>query len=214
MDSAGEYDDWIELYNNTDATIDLSNAYLTDNVNEPNQWSFPEGTTIGTGEYLIIWADKDNGQEGLHANFKLCKEGDFIQLMDYDKVLDSLSFGEQITNKTFSRIPNGTGDFIIKNPTFNVNNEFVSSTNEELALQKVKVFPNPVHSKLHVNLEDAPQANTCISIYNTLGQKVLQQKASGQQNTLQVNSILPGIHILLIENQEQGIFYKQKINIF
>jgi len=214
MDSAGEYDDWIELYNNTDLSIDLSNAYLTDKNDEPNKWSFPEGTIIGADDYLIVWADKDNGQEGLHANFKLAKEGDFIQLMDYDKVLDSLSFEEQTTNKTYSRIPNGTGDFVIKNPTFNVNNEFVSSINETYAQQDIKIFPNPAHSQLHINLEDTPQVATSISLYNTLGQKVMKQVISDKKNTLQISSIIPGIYILTIENQEQGIFHNQKVNVF
>lgn len=214
MDSAEEYDDWIELYNNTDATIDLSNAYLTDKIEEPTQWAFPQGTMIEAGAYLIIWADKDNGQEGLHANFKLAKAGEFIQLTDYDKVLDALTYEEQTTNETASRIPNGTGDFVIKSPSFNVNNELSSFVSEDFAQQQVRVFPNPAHSVLYVNLEDIPQAGTTISLYSTLGQKIIQQTVSDRRNTLQINSVVSGMYVLVIENQEQGIFYNQKINVF
>ncbi|RMG87567.1 MAG: hypothetical protein D6714_02110, partial [Bacteroidetes bacterium] len=42
-DPAGEYDDWIELYNNTSQTIDLASFYLSDDPAEPKKWKFPEG---------------------------------------------------------------------------------------------------------------------------------------------------------------------------
>ena len=51
-------------------------------------------------------------------------------------------------------------------------------------------------------------------MYSMLGQKVMQQQVSDRQNTLQIKSVLPGIYVLMIENTEQGVFYKQKINVF
>ena len=122
-DPAGETDDWIELYNNTDADIDLSNAFLSDNSDNPEKWQFPVGTTIRANDYVIIWADKDEDQEGLHADFKLNRDGDFIMLTEGTDVIDSLTFGFQENNLTYSRIPNGTGDYLIKDPTFGYNNE-------------------------------------------------------------------------------------------
>jgi hypothetical protein len=38
---AGEYPDWIELYNASDETITLNGLYLTDDLNEPTQWQIP-----------------------------------------------------------------------------------------------------------------------------------------------------------------------------
>ena len=35
---AGEYPDWIELYNASDEPVALNGMYLTDDVNEPTQW--------------------------------------------------------------------------------------------------------------------------------------------------------------------------------
>ena len=74
-------DDWIEFYNNTDSTIQLAGYALSDDSNEPTQWSFPD-TSIAPGEYLIVWADEDGNQEGLHANFKLSADGEVILLSD------------------------------------------------------------------------------------------------------------------------------------
>lgn len=97
-DSAGEYDDWIELRNLTDEAIDISGMYLSDNAYNPLKWYFPEGTTIAANGYLIIWADEDGDedQEGLHANFKLSSKGATISLVDTDAngnlLLDSWTY--------------------------------------------------------------------------------------------------------------------------
>ena len=48
-----DYADWIELYNASDASIDLSNYYLTDNLRKPLKWPFPAGSTIAGNDYLI-----------------------------------------------------------------------------------------------------------------------------------------------------------------
>ena len=40
FDGYGEYDDWIEIWNNSSAIIDLSGFYLTDKVNNLTKWQF------------------------------------------------------------------------------------------------------------------------------------------------------------------------------
>lgn len=123
-DPAGEYEDWIELYNRTDSIIDLSELYLSDDQDDLKLWKFPPNTSLGADEYLIVWADKDEDQEGLHADFKLKKSGESIYLSSEDEtVIDSIIFGEQQTNIAFARIPNGTGDFVQQTATFAKNNE-------------------------------------------------------------------------------------------
>ncbi|MBN2512788.1 MAG: lamin tail domain-containing protein, partial [Sedimentisphaerales bacterium] len=80
------YDDWIELYNQTDTTVDLSGWYLTDDPADLTQWQFPAGTSIAGKGYMIIFASKkdplkygypfidDLGK--LHTNFELAFQGD------------------------------------------------------------------------------------------------------------------------------------------
>jgi hypothetical protein len=48
-DEAGEYDDWVELYNGGAVTVALDGLYLTDDLAEPTRWPFPAGTTIPPG---------------------------------------------------------------------------------------------------------------------------------------------------------------------
>lgn len=107
-DPQGEYDDWIELRNLTDAPANLTGLYLTDNATNPRKWPFPDGTIIPANGYLIVWADENgSATPGLHANFKLSKDGEEILLIDTDanhnQVLDRISFGPQTTVVSYGR---------------------------------------------------------------------------------------------------------------
>jgi hypothetical protein len=122
-DPAGEADDWIELYNNTANAIKLDGMYLSDDRTQPKKWQFPANTTIAANGYLIVWADEDSAQTGLHANFQLSASGEHLRLSNADgSVVDSVSFGAQIANRSRARIPNGTGPFVLAKATFNANN--------------------------------------------------------------------------------------------
>jgi len=87
-DPQGQYDDWIELYNAGTESLDIADMYLTDNLNQPAKWRIPRitrGTTlIAPGGYLLIWADGDTADAGLHAGFKLDADGEEIALFDSD----------------------------------------------------------------------------------------------------------------------------------
>jgi hypothetical protein len=122
-DQNGEFDDWFELYNLTIADIDISGYYLSDNDTKPSKWKIPSGTVIRAGGYLIIWADKDTTQAGLHANFKLSSGGEELVLSDPDlTIIDLIKYPEQTLELSYSRFPNGTGSFKWQLPTFNATN--------------------------------------------------------------------------------------------
>jgi len=87
QDGEGLYNDWIELWNTTREAIDLSGWHLTDDVTDLNQWEFPEGTVIRSGEFLLVFASGEDyvdiGQY-LHTNFKLTGGGEYLGLTDRD----------------------------------------------------------------------------------------------------------------------------------
>lgn len=107
-DPQGEFDDWIELHNVTDSEVDLTGRYLSDEPTNPRKWQFPAGTKIPADGYLVVWADEDgSAPSGLHASFKLSASGEQIYLTDTDTnlnaVLDSVTFDEQQTDKSYGR---------------------------------------------------------------------------------------------------------------
>ncbi|MHC4326397.1 MAG: chitobiase/beta-hexosaminidase C-terminal domain-containing protein [Planctomycetota bacterium] len=108
-DPQGQYDDWIEIYNYGTEAIDTGGMYLTDDLSVPAKWRVPvnnaAATTIGGGGYLLIWADNDTTDAGLHANFKLSAGGEEIGLFDNDGItlIDSIVFAGQTTDISFGR---------------------------------------------------------------------------------------------------------------
>ena len=111
VDPQGEPDDWLELYNRGDAPFDVGGLYLTDDLLQPAKWQIPTGdaiqTTIAPHGYLVIWADKDVTDPGLHAGFSLSADGEEMGLFDKDGVtlVDSITFGPQAPNVSYGRFP-------------------------------------------------------------------------------------------------------------
>ncbi|GAH77360.1 unnamed protein product, partial [marine sediment metagenome] len=97
-------------------TIDIGGMWLEDAANPP--WQIlddrPAETTIGPYGYLLIWADDDIGHTpGLHAGFKLDKDGDQISLYDTDgtTLIDSIIFDDQDANISYGRYPDASDDW-------------------------------------------------------------------------------------------------------
>jgi len=110
-DPQGQYEDWIEIYNYGFDPIDLAGMYLTDNLSVPDKWRIsddnPNATVIPAGGFLLIWADNDTADEGLHANFRLSAGGEEIGLFDTDgsTLIDSVIFLDQTTDISYGRYP-------------------------------------------------------------------------------------------------------------
>jgi hypothetical protein len=109
-DPQGQDSDWIELYNYGSNTINIGGIYLTDELSVPTKWQFPSPTVIQAGGYLVIWADEDTDDTGLHANFKLDAGGEEIGLFDSDGItlIDSITFLAQTTDISYGRYPDGS----------------------------------------------------------------------------------------------------------
>jgi len=99
--------DWIELFNDYNDPIDISGYFLTDNFGNPTKWTFPSGSIIEANSFLLIWADGRN--EGIHASFKLSKEGEEIGLYNSDTLLmDEITYSHQKTNISMGRNSDGS----------------------------------------------------------------------------------------------------------
>jgi spore coat protein CotH len=168
-DSNDESDDWIELYNTTNTGIDLSGLYLSDDPLNKMKWSFPIGTAINANDYLIIWADNDIEQSGLHTNFKLSSLGDNIILSNGAISFDQIVLGPQTTDISYSRCPDGGVNFIFGIPTFNASNSCQSGLNESL-LGDVRIYPVPFKTEFTLNGHDIIGKN--VSVNDLMGRLV------------------------------------------
>ncbi|MFK7773442.1 MAG: CotH kinase family protein [Saprospiraceae bacterium] len=215
-DAAGEFDDWIEIYNNTFQTINLSGYYLSDDSTNPKKWIFPKGSSIAPGEYLMVWADKDLNQNGLHTDFKLSKTGESLVLSHEDEtIIDLVNFGEQTANIAMARIPNGMGEFVFQEPTFQQNNEESNAIKNVSVQAQFSIFPNPTDDFIRIKFQNNYELKDWkVTLTNAIGEKIQEQIFSNNNTStkLDVQHLPSGIYFLEIQNG--ATLQSKKIFIF
>lgn len=207
-DEAGQFDDYIELRNNSATNFqNLKDWHLTDTLGILDKWQFPDEATLAPHGYLVIWADEDGSQGDLHCNFKLDGDGEELYLINPDgEIVDQVIFGEQEEDMSYSRIPNGTGDFVIKNGTIGFNNENTSSVDSQFA-DSFKIYPNPTQNILHIqNLETQ---SAVIEIFDLLGNRIFNQEMTEGNATCNLSNVSTGMYIITIN----GIFIDRLVKL-
>lgn len=115
--------DYVEIYNASARTWDMSGWGLSDNINWPRKWTFPQGTLIYPGEYKVVLLDKSEnaGSDGskLHASFSLSRVGgEMLTLSDATgRVLDRLYLPEIPSDTSYGRTQGASGFFYYDVPT-------------------------------------------------------------------------------------------------
>ncbi|BET69448.1 hypothetical protein ASA1KI_43660 [Opitutales bacterium ASA1] len=125
------FPDVIELHNAGSTAVDLSGKRLGD-ADDPTAYTFPDGTTIAAGGYMLVYADSDTSGAGLHTGFALDAEGDEVFLHDSTAaggaLLDSLKFGFQIADLSLARTSSDASVWALASPTLGAaNNEALST---------------------------------------------------------------------------------------
>jgi len=186
-DQDGEWDDWIELYNNTDADIALDGYFLSDDGTDLTQWRFPD-TSISPHAFLMIWADNDEEQSGLHANFKLSAAGETLYLLSPDtNVVNEVTFSIQEEDYSLGRNPDGLGSFERMVPSFNATNNSTSSTRSAPiagphGFVLSQNFPNPFNPSTTLRYHLSETSQVSLHIYDIQGRAV-KRVDLGMQNT-------------------------------
>ncbi len=212
-DNGGDYDDWIELHNKSNAAVNIGGWYLSDNPYKHAKWRIPTGTSIPANGYLIVWADEDsvqNNATNFHASFKLSAVGETITLTNTDTatVVDFVTFGQQYSNLSYARRPNGTGNFAVLTPTFAANNNTAtSSTAEILTATDVNIFPNPVGSQGVTVRINSPE-KVDLKVFNMLGQLIYQDTIQ-EEKQIETQNWQTGQYIFRIGNVIKKVVIQQ-----
>jgi len=112
-DEDGDYVDWIELYNDSGAPINLTGYHITDNPGNPQKWTFPEVTI---DSFLVVFASGKDRIFGpnLHTNFSISIDGEPILLSSPEgDLVDYLPNVVLQTDISFGRIPDGESEMIL-----------------------------------------------------------------------------------------------------
>jgi hypothetical protein len=201
-DQDGEYDDWVEIYNHSDGIVSFDSMYLSDSYNNLHKWKFPIGTVILPNDFLIVWADGDTMQMGLHANFKLSASGEKIALThETAGILDSITFGMQTTDISMQRCPDDTGSFIFAVPSYRLANNCPTSIAETKQKNNISAYPNPFSDKIYIRSDKEPIRS--IRVTNMTGQTVLIREGDFRnESELNVGEFSSGIYMMILNGQK------------
>jgi len=115
----GTMPDFVELYNEGSATVDMSGMQLSDNPANPGKYVFPAGSQLTPGAYLVLLANDDDGTSGIHLGFGLSQDGEGVYLSDrIDRggaLLDHAEFGLQVADWSIGRVSGG--EWVLTQPT-------------------------------------------------------------------------------------------------
>lgn len=161
--------DWVELYNTTDKDIDVAGMYLSDNEQKPLKYQISKGdsqaaTTIPAHGYLIVWCDKLESRDQLHASFKLDADGGSVLLTAADESWsDRLVYTANQADQTVGRYPDGGSDIFVMNvPTIAQSN---ISTSYLVPVEQGDVTG--------IDIAQISAPGSQISLYNLAGQPVI-----------------------------------------
>ncbi len=119
--------DWLELYNPSSGTINLTGYMITDDLGNPSQHVFPPYSILGAGDaaWRQLIADNQPDEGPAHLSFKLAGGGESIALYHPTATLiDAVHFGDQTSNQTEGRLPDGSPNIApLSNPSPQASND-------------------------------------------------------------------------------------------
>jgi len=102
--SPSEPNEFIELYNSGNETVDISGWTISDTSGSTKSYTIP-GMTLAEGEYVSYRRDT--------TSIALNNDGDGVEIKDASNILkDSMTFSTTIEDRSWSRIPDGSGSFV------------------------------------------------------------------------------------------------------
>ena len=211
-DENGEFDDWFELFNASNDSINVGGLSFSDNDTDQTKWqiplNFPTQTTIPPNGFLVIWADEDQDQGPLHADFKLSATGEMIALSQRDGLgyieKERLEFGQQILDITFGRIPDGGALLQFMQPTPGASNSVNGM--QELKDGEINIFPNPFSDVFSIQVNQIAKPYH-LQITDLVG-KVILEKSNLAEDQIQLDrgNLANGIYLVKITDANGEIY--------
>ena len=150
-DEDGDFEDWIELYNSSEDTINIKGYSLTDTRDDPGKWECP-GLKLPPKEYLIIFAS-DKNRNRVIRNYQTT----IFATDTFKYISPTFEPDPQWRNNTFNDTAWLTGQEGFGHGEGIYNTE-VSDTLMSVFIRKtfqVANISNIVNGQLHVDYDDA-----------------------------------------------------------
>ena len=223
--SSDDFDtgDWVELYNQSNSNLDVSNWVMKDD-NDDHIFEFPLGTVMSAEGFLILTRDQTNflafHPDVSHVigdfDFGLSSGGDAVRLFDADgNLVDIVNY---LPEAPWPVLPNGEGFTLeLLSPDLdnslpenwspvNVNgspdqeNVSVSTLQQEDSSYQINSYPNPFTGWINTSLNLKESSEVDINVYDQNGRKV---------KVISLGSLASGVHSFSFDLTEftAGIYF-------
>ena len=175
-DETGEFPDWVELHNTSDEDVQIGGYGLSDDKIIAAKWTFPAGTTIPAGGYLIVYCSGDPERGRMHTPFKLSADDDLVLTTEAGAVIDSLSLKAVSAGYSLGRDAQGNWVEMRPSPGYPNTDEGVAAFLDTLTAdvgESIGVFLNEFMASNASTLL-GPDGSYCdwIELYNTTGSDI------------------------------------------
>lgn len=152
------------------------------------------------GENLVIYSNKTYPEQVLWSTFISTYYEDTI----YSRMIDAASEPYDPMNP-----PSGYNVWYVPNVTLFFSSGEMSIIDNNLNIQSVNIYPNPVNDMLNVKTTNS-QPIQSIQIINSVGQIVSTQKVQAKQTTVNLKGFNSGFYLIQIQTKD-GIITKKFI---
>lgn len=195
--------DWIEIINTGNSDVDISGWFVSDDkglerVEDNKEWRIPDDTVLKAGEILVIEHDV------VLSNLSLGKN-DTVTLYDSNNtILDSYTYTGHAVG-TYSRVPDGTGEFVDQEPT---KGELNIVEKEELPKHKLVI--NEINSAPDdwVELINIGTGEIDLSGYE------IRDNSNDHRWKFDDGTKLPAGELIVVEANTPGLVYDDQSNTF
>lgn len=116
MDDEGDFVSWVEIYNDSDKSVNLKGYSLSDDALDVDKWIFPDFIIESKSYGLVYLSGKTkqyDGSDRIHATFKLNgKEGSLCLYDKNDTAVDTCVVEELVSNLSCGRSAEDIGKFV------------------------------------------------------------------------------------------------------
>ena len=174
QDTAGQYSDWLEVYNPFPTAFSTTDYYLTNDTNYLNKWPLPE-LNIPANGFHLLWANSDEELSRNNINFKLSAGGEFLRLShrmdDFYRTVAEVNIPALSTNASYGHPIDGDSNWVVFIPGTTT----PEASNYHVGISSVTpdvfhLFPNPARECIFINREAVT-----VSVYDSSGRRVIQK---------------------------------------
>ena len=232
-----ETKDWIELYNNGNSSVDISNWVFKDS-DDLHEFVIPNGTIMVPGSFLVLTQFLANFQVLFPAvspvigdfEFGLSGGGELIRLFDNNENL--MDFVEYDDEAPWPTEPDGNGptlELIHPDLDNNLASSWAASIppdgvhgtpgdyNSVTVLgvgdfnsSSISVYPNPLITNTTL-LFSNENSSLELVIIDMLGREVKRMKSNSNRIIIEREDLKAGIYILKLTSDGDSIYHTQKL---